>query len=180
MRWKAVVFAIPNGLSLARIGLGFCFPWLAPSWRLPVIIVAALTDLADGAFGRLFRATSITGRVLDPLADKLFVIAVVATFLVDGLVTPGEVVLVGLRDLVVIGGTITGLMFTRWDALRCMSPTPLGKATTVAQFAFFLVVLAAPEGKSFAFAITVGLSAMAAGHYGWRFLARHSRKACAE
>jgi cardiolipin synthase len=150
--------------------LGLCFPWLPPSWRLPVVVVAALTDLFDGASGRLLRACSRTGRVLDPLADKVFVAAVVTTFLGEGVLTVGEVALVELRDLTVIAGTVGGLVLRKWAVFRRMEPTLLGKATTVAQVVFFVVLLVASELKEPAFAVTAGLSTLAAGHYLWLFL----------
>jgi cardiolipin synthase len=167
---RGIVSRIPNGLSLGRMVLGLCFPWLPPSWRLPVVVVAALTDLLDGASGRFFRACSRTGRVLDPLADKVFVAAVLTTFLVEGVLTTEEIALVGLRDLTVIAGTVGGLALRKWAVFRWMEPTRLGKATTVAQVVFIVVLLVAPELKESAFVATVGLSTLASGHYLWLFL----------
>ncbi len=167
---RRILSTVPNGLSLGRMVLGLCFPWLPPSWRLPVVVVAALTDLLDGASGRFFRACSGTGRILDPLADKVFVAAVLTTFLGEGVLTAGEIALVGLRDLTVIAGTIGGLVLRKWAVFRRMEPTLLGKATTVAQVGFFVVFLVAPALKESAFAVTAGLSTFAAGHYLWWFL----------
>jgi cardiolipin synthase len=150
--------------------LGLCFPWLPPSWRLPVVLVAALTDLLDGACGRLFRACSRTGRILDPLADKVFVAAVLTTFLVEGVLTIGEIAWLGLRDLTVIAGTVGGLAWRKWAVFRRMAPTRLGKVTTVGQVVFLVVLLVAPERKAPALAATAGLSTLAAGHYLWLFL----------
>ena len=48
---------------------------------LCLIITAVLTDYFDGYFARRFNQISITGKVLDPLADKIF-IGVIAVFLV--------------------------------------------------------------------------------------------------
>lgn len=46
-----------------------------------LIVAAVLTDYFDGYFARKFNQISITGKVLDPLADKIF-IGVIAIFLV--------------------------------------------------------------------------------------------------
>jgi len=46
-----------------------------------LIVAAVLTDYFDGYFARRFKQISITGKVLDPLADKIF-IGVIAIFLV--------------------------------------------------------------------------------------------------
>jgi len=48
---------------------------------LCLIITAVLTDYFDGYFARKFNQISITGKILDPLADKIF-IGIIAIFLV--------------------------------------------------------------------------------------------------
>ncbi|MFO0969939.1 MAG: CDP-alcohol phosphatidyltransferase family protein [Gemmataceae bacterium] len=168
MRW--IVGQIPNALSLARVGLGLAFPWLPASWRIPVIVAAAVTDLLDGASGRFLHVTSKVGRILDPVADKIFVLAVVATLLWEDQVTLVEVGLVGLRDLTVIVAAVTFAATRKWDAFSRMAPTLLGKATTVAQFLYFLAVLAAPETRLWALVVTALLSAVAGAHYVLVFL----------
>src|SRR5262249_33091889 len=115
---RSLLQALPNGLSLLRLLLGLSFPWLPPAWHLPVVLVATLTDLLDGASGRLLGACSTTGRVLDPIADKVFLTSVVVTLLVERMLEVGEVVLVGLRDLAVLAGVVGGLLTRDWDAFR--------------------------------------------------------------
>ena len=50
--------------------------WLA----LAVFIVASITDWVDGHIARKYNQTSDFGKFLDPLADKLLVIACMAIF----------------------------------------------------------------------------------------------------
>jgi phosphatidylglycerophosphate synthase len=56
-----------------------------PTWYrlVAVLVVAALTDLADGASSRPFQAASPAGRLLDPIADKVFVLIVVMTLVIE-------------------------------------------------------------------------------------------------
>src|SRR5262245_57116666 len=162
--------AVPNGLSLARVALGLCFPWLPGGWRAGAVLLAALTDFADGASARLLRCASTTGRYLDPIADKVFLVAVVVTALAEGLLTPLEVVLVGLRDLAVL--TVAGWLLFRqgisgWRRARA---TLLGKTTTAAQFVFFLTLLAGGEPAAILLGATVVISGLAAADYLRRFL----------
>lgn len=168
---------IPNGLSIARLLLGLGFPWLPESWRLPVIVVAGLSDLLDGAASRMLHVSPCVGRVLDPVADKVFAAGVVVTFLVDGLLTLWELILVGLRDLLVTVAVFAGLARRDWPAFRRLAPTLLGKATTAAQFAFFTALLVAPEVRGWTLAATAALSALAAGHYFWLYVSRHGESA---
>lgn len=167
-----IVCTIPNAISLSRLILGLCFPWLPAVWQLPAVVAGAVSDALDGASGRVFRSCSRTGKVLDPVADKVFVAGVVVAFLAGGVLTPTEVVLIGLRDVTVVTGTAIALTWWRREALRGMAPTLLGKATTAAQFAFFGVLLLAPRFRELALAVTAGLSVLAAGHYLWLFSRR--------
>ncbi len=79
---------LPNGLSLARLALGLALPWLPADWRLGAVLVAAITDLLDGLTARWLRAGSETGRVLDPLADKVFILSLVGILLSGGRSNP--------------------------------------------------------------------------------------------
>ncbi len=90
------------------------------------------------------------GRVLDPVADKVFTAGVLGTLIWEGNLTLGDMLLVGVRDLVVIAGTLVGAMLQMWPTFDHMAPTLLGKTTTAAQFAFFLVLVAVPEYKGIA------------------------------
>jgi phosphatidylglycerophosphate synthase len=163
---------VPNALSLFRLALGLAFPWVPPSWRAAVVLVALLTDLLDGTSGRLLHVCSSTGRVLDPVADKVFILSVLVTLLAEGMLGIGEVLLLGLRDLAVLAGVVGGLLLADWEAFRHQSPTFLGKAATAAQFSFLLVLLLAPRGKGLAFPVAVALSGLAGLQYLALFLTR--------
>lgn len=132
---------IPNSLSLARLTLGVCFPWLPPSWRVPAVVLAALSDLGDGASGRYLNATSDAGRALDPIADKVFVLALLATIIREGTLALDEALLLGLRDLVVIAGSLVAVALHDWAVFTKLTPTLLSKITTAAQFLFLFALL---------------------------------------
>jgi cardiolipin synthase (CMP-forming) len=171
---------VPNALSLSRLGLGLAFPFLPPSWRLGAIVAAALSDLADGAASRLLRANTRLGRILDPVADKVFVIAVLATLVIDGTLYLGDVFLIGMRDLVVGLGGAWLLLFHGRAVLRQFKPTFLGKAATVAQLVFLIALLTYGQSFLLLFLATAGLSILAALDYLRLFLmqSRRSTPAC--
>jgi phosphatidylglycerophosphate synthase len=150
------------------------FPWLPSGWRVPVVVLAALTDLADGASSRLLRASSSLGRILDPVADKVFVLAVLGVLLWEGTLTPGDAVLLGMRDLAVVAGG--GWVVARggaaaWRRLRATLP---GKAATAAQFLFVLSVLFFRQRLLAVFLPAVCLSGLAALDYLRLFLRARS------
>lgn len=165
--------ALPNALSLARLALGLGFPFLPDQWRLVIIVLAALTDLTDGLLSRLLRATSPVGRLLDPIADKAFVIAVVLTLIFDEWLKVWEAVLLGLRDLATLAGVGWFLVRRDWLAFRRIVPTFLGKATTAAQFVFLVALLFYKEPVLLIFVPTVVLSGLAAADYLRLFLFQH-------
>jgi cardiolipin synthase len=134
-------FALPNGLTLARLAVGLVFFWLPASWRLGAVIFAGLSDLVDGWFSRHLHATSVAGKILDPIADKTCVLAVIITLLYDGKLRFWELLLVAQRDIIVLGSAIVVMTIAR-HKFREMPPHILGKVATASQFVFLIGQLA--------------------------------------
>jgi cardiolipin synthase (CMP-forming) len=79
------VWTIPNALSVLRL-LGVpLFMWLVlrpvfhgphlDGWAILVLMVAGFTDYLDGKIARAFHQTSRIGTLLDPAADRLYILA---------------------------------------------------------------------------------------------------------
>ncbi|MEZ5154433.1 CDP-alcohol phosphatidyltransferase family protein [Rhodococcus zopfii] len=74
------ILTVPNLLSFVRL-LGIpLFLWLmlvrhADGWALAVLVVGAVTDWADGKLARLLDQSSRLGAILDPLVDRLYIVA---------------------------------------------------------------------------------------------------------
>lgn len=75
-------WTIPNLLSLVRIALIPLFAWLYLSdylwWSVAVLVLSGATDWFDGVIARKFNQISEAGKYLDPAADKLTQVAVLA------------------------------------------------------------------------------------------------------
>jgi phosphatidylglycerophosphate synthase len=140
----ALVGALPNALTLVRLALGVAFPLIPERWRLPALLAATATEFLDGRLARLLHAAGTTGRLLDPVADKVFVLGVLATLLGEGAVTPGQLLLAAARDVIVAAGALWVAVRRGASALRRMPPSWLGKLTTAAQFSFLLTLFLAP------------------------------------
>lgn len=73
------VFTLPNLLSLIRLGLVPVFLALViAGWDVVAVLilaVASLTDLLDGWIARHFDQVSRLGQLLDPAADRLYILA---------------------------------------------------------------------------------------------------------
>jgi len=158
-------YLIPNVLSATRLVLAFAFPWLPLAARGPVALVAGLTDLLDGYLSRAWHATSAFGRLLDPIADKAFVLAVLVTLLSDGSLTWPALALLALRDLTVLAGAAWLALRRDWAAFGRMEPRWLGKAATNALFVYLCLLLFGVPYSDWFFPVAAGLSALAAADY---------------
>src|SRR3954463_16025935 len=74
------IWTIPNALSLLRL-LGVpLFLWLllgpeADGWAVAVLALSGVTDWAAGKLARLLDQSSRLGALLDPAADRLYIVA---------------------------------------------------------------------------------------------------------
>lgn len=97
---------------------------------LGVFFLAGITDALDGFFARVRKEKTQLGTILDPLADKLLLTSTFITLAYLGMFPLWLVILVISRDLILILGSVVRYITT--ENLE-VSPTILGKATTVAQ-----------------------------------------------
>src|SRR6516225_3990051 len=82
------IITIPNGISLVRLALVPVFLWLL--WKPdpePVAAAALLaflgaTDWVDGYIARHFDQGSELGKILDPLADRILLLAAIVALLI--------------------------------------------------------------------------------------------------
>ncbi|SDK45687.1 CDP-alcohol phosphatidyltransferase family protein [Arthrobacter sp. ok362] len=88
---RDAVFTVPNVLTVVRF-LGVpLFIWLVLSeheygYGALVLAIMAGTDWVDGYIARRFNQMSNLGRVMDPIADRLSLIAVAVTLVIAGVV----------------------------------------------------------------------------------------------
>lgn len=128
---------------------------------LAVYVVSMLTDIADGICARRFNQVTSVGKLLDPLADKLTLLALLALFTADGQI-PGWVlsVMLGKELLLVLG---SGFALRRGVVVHAL---PIGKASTlcfvVSMTLRFLQQFRVADALLFA---AVALSLAALAHY---------------
>lgn len=119
-----------NLVSLARLPLAVAFVAVdAVGVRLAVLAAAAGSDLLDGWLARRLGPSRL-GAILDPVADKVFMIAAFGQLALAGALTPLEVGGVLLRDILAPLGYLASV------ALRRPFTTPAragGKAVTAGQ-----------------------------------------------
>jgi CDP-diacylglycerol--glycerol-3-phosphate 3-phosphatidyltransferase len=101
---------LPNLLTMGRIVAIPFFVWLLESptpergyWASIVFTLAAVTDLLDGYLARKLGVVSVLGKFLDPLADKLMVMAALVWMVPMGRIPAWAVVILLAREISVTG-----------------------------------------------------------------------------
>ena len=157
---------VGNSLTILRLIAGFAYPFVPKEWRIILLVFAGLSDLVDGWLSRLLHATTLTGQVLDPIADKVCVAAVLLTAWIDGSVGLWELLLVAARDYVVAIVVVIALTI-RPGSWRSMPPRLTGKLATAAQFLFLVDLVWFSQRTPWLFALTAFASIVAAVDYAW-------------
>lgn len=82
------IWTVPNLLSFARLVGVPVFVWLLladhDKTALVVLVLAGLTDYLDGKIARQFNMESRLGAILDPMADRLYIVATIVCLAVRG------------------------------------------------------------------------------------------------
>ncbi len=106
------MLTIPNLISVIRIILvpTFCVLYFTPGatwWACAVLVLSGVSDVADGYIARKYNQVSDFGKVLDPIADKLFHISTIGCIVIKGFVSPWLLAIVVAKELfMMIGGLV--------------------------------------------------------------------------
>jgi len=142
------VLTIPNILSILRLAGVPLFLWLVlgpeeDGWALGVLMISGVTDWLDGYLARRLHQTSQLGQILDPVADRLYILAVVFGLAWRDIIPWWLAFLLPARDLL-----LWGLVpFLRTRGYHALPVHFLGKAATAnLLYAFPLLLLGDGEG----------------------------------
>ncbi len=133
---------LPNLISVLRIVL--VVPVTLMLWQerftaaLYLFALAGFSDALDGYLAKRYGWTSWLGGLLDPLADKLLLVACYFTLGWLGLLPVWLVAAVLARDIIIVAGA-TAYHF--WIARLEADPTLLSKLNTLAQIVLVLAVV---------------------------------------
>ena len=164
---------IPNAITAIRIAVAAVFPFSPESLHLWLIAIGLATEFLDGFIARTFKWTTYLGQVLDPVADKLFVLSVSLTWVWLGHLSVTQWLLLGLRDFGVLFIFLALLALGKIRSVRSIKAQLPSKLTTAMQYLVFLLVLT----ESFQFLTPLAILTAVAGlvatlHY--TYLLRHS------
>ena len=160
-----IVLTVPTVLALEAQAYEAAVAWFA---------LAAASDGLDGYLAKKFGWTSELGRVLDPLADKILLVAVFMTCVWQGLVPTWLAVAAIARDLLLTSGAIA---YRLWFGALRGAPSILSKINTALQIAFLLGALLTamehidmPDGLQLLGWVTLFTTVASGLDYAWRFL----------
>lgn len=135
---------LPNKLTLARMFMipvylvcffstGLKYNYL---WAFIIFVIAALTDLLDGKIARKHGLVTTFGKLMDPLADKLLVMAAMAAFIEKEFVSSIVVIIILAREF-----TITSIRTLAAERGIIMAADMPGKIKAVLQMVWIAFVL---------------------------------------
>lgn len=142
---RASLRSIPNVVSLSRLVLAAAFVMNHDvNARIGIVLAAAVTDMLDGWLARRAGLTSRFGALIDPFADRVFVLVAVATFVYEGTMSTVEYFVMISRDL------MTAVGFLVAKSVSWLKPVEFrarwsGKAVTALQMATFVALLKFPQ-----------------------------------
>lgn len=180
-------WTLPNFLTFARL---VALPFLVMAildgraWAaLVIFLAAAVTDIVDGYVARRFSMGSPLGAMLDPIADKLFLVSSFVVFALPG--TPTQVripiwllVLTIFRDVFIL---VICLVLFLALGIRSFPPSVLGKLTTFLEVATVTAILLVNVQRLDPVVATVCMWLVAAFatasglHYSWRVVSQLPR-----
>jgi len=134
---------LPNKLTISRIVLAFIFVFFISQEGLAPIIIAAFvfglasfTDFYDGYLAKKYHLVSDFGVLMDPIADKILILAAFLAFVRMQVVDDWMVMLILGREIVV-----TGLRLFALGKRKVLAAEKAGKHKTISQIVAIFTIL---------------------------------------
>ena len=127
--------SLPDQLTVARIAavpvVVLLYAWDFPNhdyWATAVFVVAMATDQIDGWLARRRGISSALGKLLDPVADKVLVLAALVMLVGESVAPAWMIALIVVREILV-----SGLRLAAVERGVVLGARDLGRAKTWAQ-----------------------------------------------
>jgi CDP-diacylglycerol--glycerol-3-phosphate 3-phosphatidyltransferase len=127
--------SLPDQLTIARVVavpvVVLLFAWDFPNhayWATAIFVVAMATDQIDGWLARRRGESTPLGKLLDPVADKVLVLAALVMLIGEGVAPAWMVALIVVREILV-----SGLRLAAVERGVVLGARDLGRVKTWAQ-----------------------------------------------
>lgn len=159
--------SLPNLISMSRLLLAAAFVVAGqPDIRIVLVMIALATDYLDGWLARRARSMTRTGALLDPFADRVFVLVGVSVFLFEGTLSTRQYFVMISRDLMTAVGFLVARMMPSLRPVAFLARFP-GKLVTVLQLATFIAILIRPVSANPMIGVVAVASLWAIVDYTW-------------
>ena len=147
------IWTIPNAISMARLIGVPVFLWLVLGvqtragdwWAVGLLMASGFSDWLDGKIARALNQQTRLGQLLDPAADRLYIVATIVALAVRGIIPWWLVAILAARELL-MGGVLAALRRRGWGTLQVSF---VGKTATLCLlYAFPLLFLGAHVASS--------------------------------
>ena len=116
------ILMIPGFLAVLYLDVAY-----ANYWALAIFILASLTDFLDGYIARRYNQITDFGKFMDPLADKMLVVAAMLWFVDIGQMAGWTLLIIIVREF-----AVSGLRMMAADKGRVIAAGWSGKVKTAA------------------------------------------------
>jgi CDP-diacylglycerol--glycerol-3-phosphate 3-phosphatidyltransferase len=134
---------LPNALTLSRIVFAGIIVYLlllnsltGNVWAAVFFVIASITDFYDGYLAKKRNLISDFGKIMDPIADKVLMLAIFCVLAHIGMVVWWMVILIALREVLI---TVDRLYAMRQG--QVLAAEQAGKIKTVLQIVTISVIL---------------------------------------
>ena len=159
------VAMIPVYLVTMYLSGGVTGTWMYVS--LAIFIIASLTDFLDGYIARHYNQTTDFGKFLDPLADKLLVIAAMCMFCQWGVFPAWALMIVLTREF-----AVTGLRLIAVQKGNVIAAGWSGKVKTASTMIGLCVMMALPGIPALNWSV-IGVIVVTTGYSGTEYFVRN-------
>src|SRR5690349_5186861 len=138
---RGKILTLPNSISLSRLLLAVAFVVIpGDRQRLALIVAAGMTDFLDGFLARKGNSSTVAGALIDPIADRVFVLTAISTFLYEGRLSTVQYFIFLSRDIMTAVGFIVARFIPGLDASDFKARV-LGKTVTAFQLLCLVLIV---------------------------------------
>ena len=165
---RAELRRLPNALSLSRLLLAVLFIPAGRATRIALILVAAATDFLDGWLARRTNTTTRWGALVDPIADRIFVLVAIVTYVLNAQLSAVDALLLLSRDIATAVGFFVARLVPRLRVVEFKARFP-GKVVTVLQLVTLLALVVGVRSLTPYLVLVTLASALAIADYTYAF-----------
>jgi cardiolipin synthase len=148
------ILTVPNAISMARLAGVPVFLWLvlgprsqtADWWAVGLLVAAAASDWLDGKLARALNQQSNLGQLLDPAADRLYIVSTVIALAIRAIIPWWLVGTLAGRELLL--GVV--LVILRRHGYPALQVSFVGKAATLCLLYAFPLLFLGSHATSYA------------------------------